>query len=143
VKASLGGESDLANDFRGAALSRVFEGARHQMIAASFAESLILLAGVPLLLVLLGIGVWVCLRGTNSNPGNASADIRLRVGTLALGFQLAGYYFIYLITDRDLAWHLGTSNLRLFVQLWPSALLLLFAAFRPLSRSEPEATPEN
>ena len=143
LKISLGGESDLANDFTGAALLRVFEGARHQMIAASFGRSLVLLVGVPLLSVLLGIGVWVRLIEMNSIPKCARSDIPLRVGILALGLQLTGYYFIYLITDRDLAWHLGTSNLRLFVQLWPSALLLLFTAFRPLSHSEPEATQEN
>jgi len=58
---------------------------------------------------------------------------------LALSFQLSGYYFIYLITERDLAWHLDTSNLRLFVQLWPSVLLVLFVGL-PSFADEVEST---
>lgn len=41
---------------------------------------------------------------------------------------LAADFGIYLITTADLAWHLGTSNVRLLVQVWP-ALLFAFMLF--------------
>ena len=41
---------------------------------------------------------------------------------------LAGYFFIYLITPRDIYWHLRFSLNRLFLQLWPSAIFLFFVA---------------
>jgi hypothetical protein len=44
--------------------------------------------------------------------------------------QISGYYFVYLITERDLRWHLDTSNLWRFVQLWPSVLFLIFMGCR-------------
>jgi hypothetical protein len=36
----------------------------------------------------------------------------------------AGYYLVYLTTPVDLKWHLESSLDRLFLQLWPSVLLL-------------------
>lgn len=45
---------------------------------------------------------------------------------LALAFI---YYSVYLTTPRDLEWHLGASLDRLFLHLWPSALLAFFLVF--------------
>jgi hypothetical protein len=131
MKLGLGGESDLAADFSLASLGRIFEGARHLMIIESFFRTMIMLTGAPLLVTLIALCFWL---GFDRRSGNSGW---IAVGGLALALQFAGYYFIYLITDRDLAWHLGTSNLRLFVQLWPSALLLLFTGLRPFSNPEP------
>jgi hypothetical protein len=44
----------------------------------------------------------------------------------ALATMLIGYFFIYMLSPRDLAWHLQSSLDRLFIQLWPSILFLLF-----------------
>ncbi|HZZ20879.1 MAG TPA: glycosyltransferase family 39 protein, partial [Opitutaceae bacterium] len=41
-----------------------------------------------------------------------------------LVLTLAGYYFIYLVTPRDLSWQLTFSLNRLLLQLWPSAIFL-------------------
>ena len=38
----------------------------------------------------------------------------------------AGYFFVYVMTPLDLAYHLTTSLNRLFLQLWPGVILLIF-----------------
>jgi hypothetical protein len=38
--------------------------------------------------------------------------------------MLLGFGVIYVITPKDLAWHLDTSLWRLLLQLWPSALFV-------------------
>ena len=43
---------------------------------------------------------------------------------------LAGYFFTFMITPLDLSWHLSTALGRLYVQLWPSFILLTFALLR-------------
>jgi hypothetical protein len=43
----------------------------------------------------------------------------------------AGFYSIYLITPYPLAWHVSTSALRLWQQLLPSALFVIFVALPP------------
>lgn len=132
VKVSLAGENDLAADFSLASLARIFDLGRHAEILVSFARTLVMLAGIPLLALIVALGVWRRFRrATEASRGIAAV-------AFALLLQLSGYYFIYLTTERDLAWHLGTSNLRLFVQLWPSALLLFFVGVRPFE--EPEST---
>jgi hypothetical protein len=40
--------------------------------------------------------------------------------------MLAGFFAVYLPTPRDLAWHLSTSLHRLYMQVWPLALLGYF-----------------
>jgi hypothetical protein len=125
MKVTLAGENDLAGDFAFDSLTRVFEIGRHVEILVSFARALVTLCGLPLLVGLATLAVWLRLRRGDEANRNIAAI------TAALLLQLGGYYFIYLITERDLAWHLGTSNLRLFVQLWPTALLLLFVGLRP------------
>jgi hypothetical protein len=55
---------------------------------------------------------------------------RCRTGHTAvlLALMLAGYALVYLATPNDLAWHLASSVHRLFMQLWPAALLAFFLA---------------
>jgi Dolichyl-phosphate-mannose-protein mannosyltransferase len=48
-----------------------------------------------------------------------------------LGFTLAGYFAIFVITPYDLYWHLRFSLDRLFLQLWPSAIFLLLLGLTP------------
>jgi len=45
-----------------------------------------------------------------------------------LVLTLTGYFFVYVLTPLDLNWHLMTSLNRLFLQLWPSAVFLVFMA---------------
>jgi len=50
----------------------------------------------------------------------------LRASSIALALAFAAYCGVYLVTPSDLAWHLRTSLPRLYGQLWPSVLLLVF-----------------
>jgi len=50
-------------------------------------------------------------------------------GTI-LGFQLLGYFGIYIVTFHDLVWQLQTSLSRLLVQVWPALVLAAFVSFR-------------
>lgn len=52
--------------------------------------------------------------------------IGIRTSWLALGFTLAGFLAVYLVTPYDIFWHLRFSLMRLFLQLWPSTVFLFF-----------------
>lgn len=75
-----------------------------------------------------------------------SGDRFLGSSVLALGLTLVGYFAIYLITPRDLYWHLRFSLNRLFLQLWPATIFLffLFVARQPsaISQNEPALEPK-
>lgn len=49
-------------------------------------------------------------------------DAPLRSCMLLIGGQLVIYVFVYMITPRDLSWHLGTSIDRVFLHVAPIAL---------------------
>ena len=60
------------------------------------------------------------------NKARPFSDPALRASVAALGLTLAGYFAIYVITPRDLYWHLRFSLNRLFLQLWPTVIFLFF-----------------
>lgn len=64
----------------------------------------------------------------------------LRTSTACLLLTLAGYFAIYLITPRDLYWHLRFSLNRLFLQLWPATIFLfcLFTGAQGVQTSQDE-----
>jgi hypothetical protein len=45
---------------------------------------------------------------------------------IGLGIMLAGYFMVYVMSPRDLEWHLTTSLDRLYSQLWPSFIFIFF-----------------
>ncbi len=49
---------------------------------------------------------------------------------MALFLMLLGYFFIFIITPFDLAWHLATTLDRLLMQLWPSFIFVFFLSVR-------------
>ena len=49
---------------------------------------------------------------------------------------VTGYFFVYVITPRDLEWHLGTSADRVLLQLFPAFAYLLTLQFTNISRSK-------
>jgi len=51
---------------------------------------------------------------------------------LALGFQMAGYYMIYLITPNSVQWQLDYSLERVLLQIYPSFLFLFFVFVRDI-----------
>jgi len=76
---------------------------------------------VPLLaFYLLLLGMWI--------PEKQRPTI---IGSLiTLGIMLAGYFMIYVLSPRDLTWHLTTSLDRLYSQLWSSFILTFFLIVR-------------
>jgi hypothetical protein len=86
--------------------------------------------------------VWLAL--VRFRPAVSGAQLLpLALATL----QLAGYFFVYVLTSRDLDWHLNTSLPRLLLHVWPLAVTGIFLISadifpppaqlsRPLSRSK-------
>jgi hypothetical protein len=112
----------------GGILARLVDPSRMAIIARAFGEQLVMLGGwsIPLPLVpsliayLLVVGVDV--------PAEDRRGAAIGSGIVAL--MLAGYFFVYLTTPYDLAWHVTGSVGRLFLQLWPSIVFLFFLAAR-------------
>jgi hypothetical protein len=50
----------------------------------------------------------------------------VQTGIVVLMLMLVGYFFVYLTTPLNLAFHLRTSLSRLVLQLWPSAVFVFF-----------------
>ncbi|MCP4353134.1 MAG: hypothetical protein GY795_47390 [Desulfobacterales bacterium] len=48
------------------------------------------------------------------------------ISLLIMALMLAGYYFVYITSPHNLAWHLNTSLNRLLFQLLPSGLFIFF-----------------
>jgi|SRR3984957_14981738 len=80
-------------------------------------------------------GGWLLLPGTllliayyaaARREKHAEPQTGIRTATLALALTLAGYFAVYLVTPYDIFWHLRFSLMRLFLQLWPSAIFLFF-----------------
>jgi hypothetical protein len=120
-KHSIAGPGDL---FTGgsSALQKLLEPARYWAVLQWFVKDFfrfgrwLLIPGTVLL-----AGFY--LAPTDGVPERSRA---MRSSAIALLLTLAGYAAIYLITPRDLYWHLRFSSDRLFLQLWPSAILLFF-----------------
>jgi hypothetical protein len=84
-------------------------------------------SGWRLIPLTVGLAIYAKLLGAEIAREQRSS-ISLAIFLLAL--TLAGYFGVYLITPYDLRWHLRFSLDRLFLQLWPSALLVFFMAVR-------------
>ncbi len=66
----------------------------------------------------------------------------LRWLLLILLVMPAGYFLVFVLTPHDLTWHLTTALERLFLQLYPTALLLYFLTVaQPAPAPDPEARP--
>jgi hypothetical protein len=55
----------------------------------------------------------------------------------AICIMLVGYFFIYMTTPEDLAWHLNTSLSRLLLQVWPLFVLTYFLVIKGPEESDP------
>ncbi len=80
------------------------------------------------------VAVWLLLRGVRIGAG---AWVWLAVAAT----QLVVYYLIYLFTPYELSWHLYTSALRLFTQVWPLLALLPIVLARPAGRLDYNPPP--
>jgi hypothetical protein len=117
---------DLFSD-PGSMVHRLFDLARHRAIVQWYAKEF-LRFGRWLLIpgTLLTMGFYVTVGGSRGNEHG----LGLRTSELALALTLAGYFAVYLITPYDVYWHLRFSLNRLFLQLWPSGIFLLFLAVK-------------
>ncbi len=73
--------------------------------------------------------VYLVTSGIGLNRRNQTAFF---TGIIMLAFMVAGYFFTYLITPLPLTFHLSTSLERVFLQLWPTFLLVAFFIVTPL-----------
>lgn len=95
----------------------------------------------------LRFGHWLVIPGTIpllalylvARKGGSEPSLGIRTSTLALTLTLAGYFGIYLITPNDIYWQLRFSLTRLFLQVWPSFIFLVFLVVRVA----PEAPDSN
>lgn len=118
-KIQLAPASYLLEDGGGQALVRILTLERYVEIARAF-----LGAGV-------GFGGWLglALLGYLLLVGRTRDEHSRRDSfsvAAVLALMLAGFFTVYVITPKDLAWQLKFSLGRLLLQLWPSALLAFF-----------------
>jgi hypothetical protein len=78
---------------------------------------------IPALLIL-----YILLAGVSLEQKEKSSIV---AAALVLALMTAGYFFIFIITPRDLNWHLESTLHRLFIQLFPSCIFLFFMLARP------------
>jgi hypothetical protein len=125
-KHSIGVPGDLFSD-PATALPKLLDPARYWVIFAGYVKGFF------------RFGHWLWIPGTILLVGLAvvfGEDIRItrqpgfRTSVLALTLTLAGYFAVFLITPYDIHWHLRFSMVRLFLQLWPSTVLLTFLMLR-------------
>jgi hypothetical protein len=76
------------------------------------------LTAMPVLLVF-----YFLLLGVSVKKKEVSAT---SIAVLLPLFMSVGYFFVYILSPDDLAWHLGSSLDRLLLQLWPLAIFTYF-----------------
>lgn len=115
----------------------LFDPSRYRLILESFIKESYgfgswAISIVPLLLLyILIVGVKVEQRERAS----------VAAAFIILSIMLLGYFMIYVISPRDLVWHINVSLNRLYTQLWPSFIFVFFMIARTpeqaLAKKEP------
>ncbi len=49
---------------------------------------------------------------------------------VVLFFTFCSYLFVYVLTPKDITWHMNTSFFRLMIQLYPSLIIVVFSILR-------------
>ena len=118
------------------ALHRLRDAARYRVVLAAFADALLhfgnwTLSILPLLIVyLLVLGV-----------RKQESRLAVKIGAATLALTALGYFFTYVTAWVPLPWLLQTSLTRLCIQLYPSALFLLFLLARTPEEALNQASP--
>ncbi len=134
-KLALAPSSYLAAGFTLSSVSaKLFDLSRYAEIARAF-----FITGISFTQGLIDVRV-----GMHLNPGAVNIllvggylllvgvriDARDRIGLVQaaaiIALMLSGFFFVYVLTPLDLTYHLATSLNRLFLQLWPGVIFLLF-----------------
>jgi len=138
-KLTLAPPNYMINEFDLAAvLNRIVEPARYLEVGAAVAREAIFQLHLPLL------AGYLLFSGVSIRKGERGAVLRLWA---SLSLIFAAYLFVYVITSKPLAWHLGTSLSRLMTQLFPSLLFSFFLTAAGVSvqtadRGKGTAVPE-
>ena len=119
-------------------LEKIGDPERYRLILGGFFRGVLELGNGPTHPLLILAALAVVLRLGAAGPLRSAAAPSAAV----LGLMLAAYFAVYLTTPDDLSWRLNTSLIRLYVQLWPSALLAFFLAVRPVPDTAPSAERE-
>ncbi|MFN2263293.1 MAG: hypothetical protein ACK2UM_03450 [Anaerolineales bacterium] len=130
-KLALAPPSDLVENLDlSSMISDLLSGERYRIILGFAKQQFLGYGGLILPMIPLML-VYAVVTGV-SIPGNQ------KVAVIALGLRitllLVIYFFVYLLTPKDLAWHVSTSMERLVTQVFPSFILLFFLAVAPLYR---------
>jgi hypothetical protein len=143
-KGLLAPASDLwAGQGLAATLGRLADPSRYLQVARAFAKVFLdrekwNLFPVVLPFYALLVGAQI---GMSGNAGQEAKDTEGRPGVArtwgTLALTTGGFFLVYLVTPRDLAWHLRTSADRVFLQLWPGLLLATFLSIGSPSGEEP------
>jgi hypothetical protein len=131
-KHSIGVAGDLFSD-PASALPKLLDPARYWAIFAGYVKGFFRFGHwlwVPGTVI---VAVLIILWGRDRSQTRLSG---FRTSVLALTLTFAGYFGVFLITPYDIHWHLRFSLVRLFLQLWPSALFLFFAAIEVPGKGE-------
>ena len=140
LKFGLVPSNDMITEFDpGAALGRIGEAARYLEVGAAVVREAVFQLHLPLL------AVYLLFSGVSIRKGERGAVLRLWA---SLSLIFAVYFFVYVITSKPLAWHIGTSLSRLMTQLFPSLLFSFFliatgVAVRSADRGQGMAVNEN
>lgn len=127
----------VAGQSLSATIARLADPSRYLQVATAFAKEFldrgkwnILPVVLPFYGLLLGVQAG---RGTTPwrNADGTGSRQRLVTTWGALALMTAGFFLVYLLTPRDLAWHLRTTVDRVFLELWPSMLLATFLTIGP------------
>jgi hypothetical protein len=127
-KLSIGRHNDLIESSNYQTLQGMLKPERHITILKVVATTLWSF-GAWTITPIIPLFVFVALRGPD---GHMLRSYGWLTGVLILTIMAAGYYVVYLITPLDLQYHLSSSLDRLMIHLWPSFLLLVGLAARPL-----------
>jgi hypothetical protein len=119
-----------ANDLLGAAplhvlMSHLTDPSRYYMVAGAFCKE-ILHWGNGLFPIL---ALFVLCTGIKPSKNHVPILVQILIVFTIVN---VGYFFTYVLTPYDLAWHLGTSLERLLLQLWPTFLFAIFVALKPI-----------
>jgi hypothetical protein len=110
----------VGNRAIGELLAKILDPARHLTIAEAFLKGVgsfghwPIHPGIPLLAILMIWGV----------DRHAIRGAAWKTAALTIGLVLGGYFAVYVITPKDLDYHLATSLDRLLMHVWPSVLFL-------------------
>ena len=112
-------------------LEKIADPSRHAMILHNFSQTFWTF-GDWLLSPALVIVIYVAIFGIDRKMVRNTGWLQ---GLSICVLTLAGYYVTYLVTPMDLQWHLNSSLPRLYLHLWPTALLLTGLAVKPAPAS--------